>query len=217
MIKMDSLRSKYKAIWGDKTYIISAIVSFLFLLSGLYINSHAVQFAAKDAGNSTTDILLDNLPVINTDIIFSEGALALVIFVTILLLIKPRAITFTLKSITLLVYTRSLFVIMTHLAPYPGHIITDIDRFRYISSGSDLFFSGHTAIPFMLALVFWKIKSLRLFFIGCSVLGAGAVILGHLHYTIDVFAAYFITYGVFHLARYLFKKDYQLFENYLRL
>lgn len=215
MIKVDSLRAEYRAIFFERTYLVSALVSFLLFLGALFASSRAVQFATKDVGNSTSDILLDNLPLINTDIIFSEGALALVVLVTVLLLIKPRAITFTLKSLALLIYTRSLFVIMTHLAPYPDHIITDINRFQYISSGSDLFFSGHTAIPFMLALVFWNIKQLRFFFIFCSVLAANAVIFGHLHYTIDVFAAYFITYGVFHIAQHLFKADYHLFKKSL--
>ena len=195
----------------------SVLVSVLLFSSSLFVSAIAVQFAARDAGNYTTDILLDNLPVVNTDIIFTEGAFVFVMFVVCLLLLKPKAIAFTTKSLGLLIYTRSFFVIMTHIAPYPDRIVTDLDRFRYISSGSDLFFSGHTAIPFMLALVFWQRPRLRLTFLVCSVLAACAVILGHLHYTIDVFAAFFITYTVYAISRALFKSDYRIFTNDFRM
>lgn len=69
----------------------------------------------------------------------------------------------------------------------------------------------------MLALVFWQRPHLRLVFLGCSVLAAGAVIFGHLHYTIDVFAAYFITYTVYCISKTAFKSDYTIFTNDFRL
>ena len=80
-----------------------------------------------------------------------------------------------------------------------------------IFNGNDLFFSGHTGLPFLLALIFWENKKLRFLFLGFSVLFAVVVLLGHLHYSIDVFAAYFITYTIFHICKFLFKKDWQLF------
>ena len=203
----------YKVILHDKKHLASMGISYVFFLSSLFANYLAIHIALIDAGNATTDILLDHLPLINTDFVFTEGALVFVILVTFLLLIRPRTATFTLKSITLLIYTRALFVIMTHLAPYPDHISTDLARFQYFSSGSDLFFSGHTAIPFMLALIFWNVKNLRIFFILCSFVAACAVLFGHMHYTIDVFAAYFITYGVYCIARYCFKTDHQYFKD----
>lgn len=197
----------------EHDYSWSVLVSVLVFASSMFVSALAVQFAAKDAGNSTTDILLDNLPVINTDIIFTEGALLFIVCVVFLLLLKPRAIAFTTKSLGLLIYTRSFFVIMTHIAPYPDRIVTDLDRFRYISSGSDLFFSGHTAIPFMLALIFWQRPRLRLIFLLSSLVAACAVILGHLHYSIDVFAAFFITYTTYAISRVVFKHDYTIFTK----
>ncbi len=213
MINEDLSYNAYSNLFREREYLVSAGISFVFFLTSLCVSFYAVQFAARDAGNSTSDIVLDNLPVLNTDIIFSEGALILIIFVTVLLFLKPRTIPFVLRSLALLIWTRSFFVIMTHLAPYPDHIITDFGQLTYLSSGFDLFFSGHTAIPFMLALIFWSIPKLRLFFIISSIIAGSAVLLGHLHYTIDVFAAYFITYGVYHFARFIFKKEYRIFNN----
>ena len=104
--------------------------------------------------------------------------------------------------------TRAAFVIMTHLGPYPDHIVTDLDTFRYFTSGADLFFSGHTAIPFLYALIFWKDQILRYLFFCASFIAAAAVLFGHLHYSIDVFSAYFIVYGVYHIAVHFFRRDH---------
>ncbi len=79
--------------------------------------------------------------------------------------------------------------------------------------GGDLFFSGHTGLPFLMALVFWKKPILRYFFIA-SAIGFGAVVLlTHLHYSIDVLSAFFITYTIFHIAEFLFRKDRKLFYS----
>jgi PAP2 superfamily C-terminal len=208
-----SFKTDYRDILSNKKYLISMGTSYLFFISSLFASYLAVQIAHRDAGNSTTDILLDHLPVVNTDIIFTEGAMLFVFLIAVLLFLKPKTFTFTMKALALLIYTRSLFVIMTHLGPYPTRIVTEFDNFRYVSTGSDLFFSGHTAVPFMMALLFWQVTSMRYMYILCSVTAAAAVLLGHLHYTIDVFAAYFITYGVYQFAKFSFEKDYHFFAQ----
>ncbi len=206
-----SLTAQYKTLWFDKGFVYSSIIGFLFFLGSLVLNYGAVWYSVTKAGNATTDILLQILPTVNTDIVFSEGALLFVIFIIILLALKPKTIPFTLKSIALFICIRSLFVIMTHLSPYPDHITTDLEAMSYLSSANDLFFSGHTGLPFLMALLFWKNKRLKWFFLFCSAVAAIAVLLGHLHYTIDVFAAFFVTYGIFHIAQKLFAKDYNFF------
>ncbi len=204
---------KHRALWKDKSFAISAMTGFIFFIASLFANYGAVRYAAERVGNATTDILLQNLPVINTDIIFSEGAFLFVVFVIILLALEPKTISFTLKSIALFIFIRAIFVSMTHLAPYPDHIIPDLDALHYLSSGADLFFSGHIGLPFLMALLFWEDKSLRWIFLLSSIVAAIAVIFGHLHYTIDVFSAFFIAYGIYHIAQKAFSKDYKLFAH----
>jgi PAP2 superfamily C-terminal len=210
---MKSLINKHTIVLANKSFLISSIIAFLFFSASLFVNYGAILYSSEEVGSATTDILLQNLPVINTDIIFSEGALLFVIFVAILLVLQPRRIPFILKSVALFICIRSVFVIMTHLAQPLGHISTDLGNLGYISSGADLFFSGHTGLPFLMALMFWDNKYLKKIFIFCSIVAAGAVILGHLHYTIDVFSAYFITYGIYHIAQKIFPKDYKLFVH----
>jgi len=49
--------------------------------------------------------------------------------------------------------------------------------------------------------------------LAASLIFGAAVLFGHLHYSIDVFAAFFITYAIFHIAQKFFPKDYKLLHE----
>jgi membrane-associated phospholipid phosphatase len=85
--------------------------------------------------------------------------------------------------------------------------------FPSIFMGDDLFFSGHAGLPFLLALIFWDDVLLRTIFLGFSVLFSIVVLLGHLHYSIDVASAFFITFTIFVIAKKFFKKDWDLLNG----
>ena len=87
------------------------------------------------------------------------------------------------------------------------------DISKKLTSGGDLFFSSHTGLPFLAALLFWEHKIYRYIFLALSLIFGAVVLLGHLHYSIDVFSAFFITYGIYHISRTFFKKDLKLFEK----
>ena len=70
---------------------------------------------------------------------------------------------------------------------------------------NDLFFSGHTGLPFLGFLIFRKYsKSVGYFMLASSIILAATVLLMHIHYTIDVFAAFFITYGIYKIGERVF-------------
>ena len=130
------------------------------------------------------------------------------------MLSKPRHILFTMKAVALFIATRSLFVSLTHVGIYPDHIVPGLGFFDgiylYLNFQTGLFFSGHTGLPFLMALIFWNIPRARFLFISLSFISGIAVLLAHVHYSIDVFAAPFIAYGIFKIARKLFPRDYEL-------
>ena len=134
---------------SDRAFMTSLAVGILFLATSLVLNYYAGTYAAREASNAVTDIILDNLPVMDVDFIFVEGVA----------IREPRSIPFALKSIALFIFVRSIFISMTHLGPFPDQIF--IAPNKVFNFGADLFFSGHTGFPFLFALIFWENKWLR--------------------------------------------------------
>lgn len=211
---MSKLKERYSSLKTLEKYYLQFATGVLLLGFSIFINYFAQAFAVTHASNSVSDIILDNLPAKNVDIIFLEGMLLFIGLVIIICLHKPSRVPFVLKASALFIFTRALFITLTHLAP-PAHqtVVNAISFWERLISGSgdDLFFSAHTGFPFLMALVFWDNRPLRWLFLATSVFFGFAVLLGHLHYSIDVFSAFFITYGIFNLAKFFFKKDYKLF------
>lgn len=203
---------KHKHYWRQHDFPRSVSFGFLFLLVSIIFNHFASIYATDRASSAVTDLLLDNLPVINVDFIVNEGMGIFAFFIVIVILLEPKRLPFAIKSIALFYFIRSFFIMFTHLGLIPDRSYIDpLDFFQALSVGGDYFFSGHTGFPFLLALIFWRNKAIRDICLLASVFFAVSVIFGHLHYSIDVFAAFFITYSIFSLAREFFKKDYRLF------
>lgn len=209
---MSAVFAKYKAYTMNRIFIRSLCVSVLFFIASLIINYNASIYALDVASNSVTDFFLDRLPVVNVEIIFIEGTALFYVFVALLAFHEPKRLPFILKSVALFIVIRAIFVSLTHVGPFPEEAKIDSNMItRAFTSGSDLFFSGHTGLPFLMALMFWNQYYLRVIFLLSSFVMGASVLLGHLHYSIDVFAAFFITYTIFVLAQKFFRKDYEVF------
>lgn len=66
----------------------------------------------------------------------------------------------------------------------------------------DLFFSGHTGTLFLLFLLVEN-KYLKTIFLAATILVGSAVLLQHVHYSVDVFVAPFVAYGSFRIIKVL--------------
>jgi membrane-associated phospholipid phosphatase len=211
---MKNFLSKHKYHWNQKSFRASVLVGALLFIFSLIVSHQASTYANVHASNYVTDILLDNLPTFDIDGILNYGVIVFSLFIIGFLSTEPKKIPFTLKSLALFVVIRSVFITLTHLGPLPGQTpINPNDLLSRLILGNDYFFSGHTGMPFLLALIFWKDKIARYISIFASLLFGISVILGHLHYSIDVFAAFFITYSIFQIAVKNFARDYKLSQE----
>ena len=211
---MKNYVEQWKHYERDRHFIYSIFGGLFFLTISLIINYIAGTYATDSASLPVTDIILSNTSVHDVDGIFIYGSIVLLFAIFFVLLRHPKTIPFTLKSISLFVIIRSIFISLTHLGPFPTQIAMHTGNFlnKFIFGG-DLFFSGHTGLPFLMALIFWNNKKLRFTFLAGSIIFAFVVLLGHLHYSIDVMAAFFITYSIFHMSEYFFQKDRKFFFN----
>ncbi|KKT42138.1 MAG: hypothetical protein UW30_C0002G0049 [Candidatus Giovannonibacteria bacterium GW2011_GWA2_44_13b] len=210
---MKGFARKYLDFFREGENVWSVFLSILTLSVSIVTNYYAGIYATEKASNVVTDVILSNTQVRDIDGLFIYGTLLFWIFVTYLCMAEPKRISFVLRSIALFILIRSVFINLTHIGPFPDQIYIDSKIVNKFVFGGDLFFSGHTGLPFLLALIFWKNIYLRIFFILSSIVFGVIVLLAHLHYSIDVLSAFFITYSIYRIAEIVFAKEKKMFDS----
>lgn len=186
-------------------YLYRLLGASAFLALSVWLNFQAGVYAYNHMSNGVSDLLLDHVAVYDVSLLFIEGAAAMVIGALLLCIANPPKLIDATATIALMYLLRAGFISLTHLGPplALGDIgLGDTLASRFVH-GADYFFSGHTALPFLIALLFWEKVWVRNIYLILTVVFGAAAIMGHLHYSIDVFAAPFIAYGVYSMRRYL--------------
>ena len=183
------------------------IFSLLLLAISVLINYLSGHYVDTVASARTTDLLLDYMPVIDLNLIYTYGyEIVLLIMFLFPLFFDVKEFHVTISQYSLLVLIRSFFILLTHLrTPIDAVAIPSVQVFNFLYFKNDLFFSGHTALPFLGYLLF-RHKRIRYFFLIATFIMAATVLFMHVHYSIDVFAALFIAYGSYMLGKSFFKK-----------
>jgi len=210
---METHTARY-AVMEDVAYLRMAFLSVAALVASIGLSIVAGQFSTAHASNSVEDLILSNTPVLDLDVLFVAATILFGSFVVLIALTSPRRLPFMFFSLAIFFTIRSGFVTLTHIAPFPAPTSDDfgttITRYFF---GADLFFSGHTGSPFLMALLFWDEQVLRAIFLAWSIFFAAVVLLGHLHYSIDVASAYFITYAIYALCLRVLPRSHELFRS----
>src|SRR3989338_11339239 len=196
------LGQKWKHLLREKSFRISFLAGILFLLAAHLINYQASLYTETVGVLSVGYLILDYIPTVDLSLIYIFGIYIVEFTVAVYpLFFKPELAPFTAKTIALFYIVRAFFIILTHLGAPAGYFdlpqLGDqpgISKYFFLT---DLFFSGHTGFPFLAALLFWKNFGLRVFMILMSAVQAATVLFMHVHYSIDVFSAYFITYTIY--------------------
>ncbi|MBP9757049.1 MAG: hypothetical protein KBD06_00455 [Candidatus Pacebacteria bacterium] len=196
---------KDASLWQQSEFLLDLIKALSFAAIALTVNYYATRYATAFAGPALPDIVFRYIPRMEFMWLDSYGALYLEYAIVAYAFIRTRALVFFLKSMAVLILVRDVFINMTNLGIPAGTVPTT----SFFTQGGDLFFSGHTALPLMAALIFWHVPTARYLLIGVSILLGTEVLLGRQHYSIDVFAAPFIVYGVYTICRRIFATDYE--------
>jgi PAP2 superfamily C-terminal len=210
---MENTIQLYGVLLGSRSYLRSLSEGAAFLAASTIAIFAAVSYATVHASNYVTDFVLSRVGPFNVRFLFVYGTFTAFVITAGLLASRPNRLPFALKAMALFLLVRAVFVALTHMAPSPIDPQQPAPFFNSIFYGSDLFFSGHTGLPFLAALAFWHMPQWRMFYLALTAFFGSVVLLGHYHYSIDVLAALFITHGIFQVSCWLFSRDYTLFRS----
>lgn len=216
---MNLFRRHTRAFWTPEK-LRSLYLGALLIALAIVIQVSAGRYSSRHAllAPPQSDLFLDNLPVVDLSFFIVGGMIIFWIFSSLLLSTRPRYVLFGMKAIALLIIFRAFFMNLTREGIYPGGFLPTSDNagfgfYHLLTFQGNLFFSGHTAFPFMMALIFWEEKFWRRFFLVATVFFGAIVLLSHVHYSIDVFAAPFIVYGIFRISERFFPGDHKIYES----
>ncbi len=195
---------KWKVFLTDRK--IEIAITVVLLITILIIFSNFLLFIEERHGLVLADPILNIYdPIDLTWLIF--GLIYLSLFIAIIsFATKPDLLFFALQSYSLLLIFRMIVMYVTPLEA-PDNMLSLNDPFvQFFGAGNiltkDLFFSGHTATLFLLFLIADK-KYLKLIFLIFTSIVALAVLLQHVHYTVDVVAAPVFAYASYRIIKLL--------------
>jgi len=184
---------------------IVVLAGYLDYVSGIYVSSKK--------GPDVPDLILDHFGPYDMVLLFVYGYLVLVFLMFLYpMIFHIRMLHAVVSQFSMLVMIRSLFLIFTHLqTPSDAFSVRFPWVLQTLSFENDMFFSGHTAIPFLAFLLFTGYWIRYVFLAGSLFMGI-TVLAMHIHYSIDVFSAFFITYCSWRMGNVIIEKA----ENYIK-
>ncbi len=211
---LSSLDIKYKN-WREKTlnlfsllYFFECILASLLLIFSIWWQkSLSIYNDTTSIHSSVGDSLFSIIPHLDLSYFYFGGIWIIALLGIFYAIYKePKKIPLSITALSIFFIIRGICISSTHIGIPPDHIIPNIEGIGVLQFfRNDLFFSGHTGIPFLISLLVWKDIFWRNIFLIASVIMAFTVLSMRLHYSIDIIGAYFITYGVFHISEKLYE------------
>lgn len=183
----------------NKTELVVTLILLAVVLASL---ANFLNFVEARQGVVLPDPILNLFnPIDLTWLIFALIYLSLISAIAALIN-NPKQLMFAIQLYILMVVLRIIAMYLMPLEPPLKMITLNDPLVEFFGTGQtltkDLFFSGHTATLFILFLVSEK-KVFKIIFLISTIAVAITVLLQHVHYTIDVFAAIFFTYACYKL------------------
>ena len=208
-MKGNKLITTWKDSFKEKNFTTQFIITFILFAVITYIFTRFLTYNESRVGFTINDPILNFLS--STDLTYF---IFFLIYLTVLsglfLLIKsPKQFTIAFQIYTAVLLLRFCFMFLLPLDPPVGIIPLHDPFIELFGTGEtllrDLFFSGHTATLFLFFLIIEK-RLYKLFFLISTVLVAFALLLQHVHYTIDILTAPFVVYGCYRFVYLINKK-----------
>lgn len=201
-----AIARNWRNAWGNENFRRKTIIGSLLLFSIMATMPYFFGIIEKRLGTRLNDHLLQILPAFDVSVITFLIIWSMSLFLLFRCAQKPEIFIVALYTLILLSLTRMLTITLFPLNP-PAGLIPLKDPLSSLFYGGpsvfvtkDLFFSGHTSAQFMIFLCLQGKKDKQVALIA-TILVAVLVLVQHVHYTIDVLAAFAFTYLINLLAR----------------
>jgi len=188
----------WKAFLKNKKNLTEFVITAVVVTAVIIAFSHFLHFIEQRDGVILNDPILKTFnPIDLTWLTFALIYLSLIIFV-ITTFNKPDKLLIAFQAYGLMLIFRTIAMYLTPFEA-PERILLLNDPFvQFFAKGDiltkDLFFSGHTGTLFLVFLLAEN-KTLKIIFLILTILVGSAVLLQHVHYSVDVFVAPFVAYG----------------------
>ena len=199
----------WKSFLKDKKNLTEFIITAIIVTAVIIAFSHFLHFIEQREGVALDDPILKTFnPIDLTWLTFALIYLSLIIFI-ITTFNKPNKLLIAFQAYGLMLIFRTIAMYITPFEA-PAAIILLNDPFvQFFAKGDiltkDLFFSGHTGTLFLIFLLAEN-KTLKTIFLILTLMVGTAVLLQHVHYSIDVFVAPFVAYGSYKIIKKLHTK-----------
>lgn len=185
----------------NKTFVALALVAIILLTLPTFF-----AFIEKREGMVLQDFVLDAIPAMNVSVPTFVIIWSMVLLVFYRIYQNPRLFLVIAYGFILMCLCRVLTISILPLNPPPGLIMLKdpIANIAYGGNGifitKDLFYSGHTGNMFLFFLCL-QAKWDKIFALTAALLVGILVLVQHIHYTIDVLAAFVFTYFIYLAAK----------------
>jgi hypothetical protein len=181
----------------NKTFVALALVAIILLLLPSFF-----AFIEKREGMVLQDFVLDRLPAMDVSIPTFIIIWSVVLLVFYRIYQNPSIFLVVAYGFILMCIARVLTISLLPLNPPPG-LITLKDPIANIAYGGkgifitkDLFYSGHTGNMFLFFLCL-QAKWDKIIALSASFMVGILVLIQHIHYSVDVIAAFIFTYFIY--------------------
>lgn len=211
--------SRIKSNWVNELsngkYNYQVYISFVLVAFSLFLFTRFLNFVEDRPGVILPDPILQMFNPIDISWFTFAVMYSSVIIAILSLIPSPKLLILGLQSYTVMLIIRTVAMYSIPLEA-PATILPLIDPMvSEVGVGKlmtkDLFFSGHTATIFIMFLVSSNKLYKNLFLIATIFIGF-AVLVQHVHYTVDVIAAPFFAYSSYKIVIYINKKFNSLFK-----
>jgi hypothetical protein len=209
---ISDLKHNWRIFSSDRKSILS-LVTTIFLLNILtYCFQKALLYIELQQGVLLHDVLLDKIPSIDVSVWIFWNLYSCIIFGLLVLLAYPNLFTIFLQFYFLALLMRLIAILVMPTLEPPAHIIPLIDPILDVTTYNnqqitkDLFFSGHT-VSALIVIFMIDNKHIKRLLILMFIILVVLILIQHIHYTIDIFGAYIVTFMLYNLVFKKLKKN----------